>query len=86
MAAQTHVLFAGTFNKRPNVLRPSRFLKRQIEAWRKFQIPDELVEGYGYPKITPEIRRKVFGENAARIWDIDKDKAMQAKSSLLVAI
>ena len=51
----------------------------QIEAFRKFQIPDELVEGYGYPKITPEIRRKVFGENAARIWGIDRDKAMQAK-------
>ncbi len=26
----------------------------QIEAFRNFQIPDELVEGHGYPKITPE--------------------------------
>ena len=24
----------------------------QIEAFRKFQIPDQLVEGHGYPKIT----------------------------------
>ena len=55
----------------------------QIEAFRKFQIPDELVEGYGYPKITPEIRRKVFGENAARIWELDKGKAMQAKADIL---
>ena len=52
----------------------------QIEAFRKFQIPDQLVEGYGYPKLTPEIKRKVFGENAARIWNIDKTKAMQAKA------
>ena len=43
---------------------------------------DELVEGHGYPKITPEIRRKVFGENAARIWGIDKQSAMTAKAEL----
>jgi hypothetical protein len=54
----------------------------QIEAFRKFQIPDELVEGHGYPKITPEIRRKVFGENAARLWNIDKAAAMSAKTTL----
>ena len=42
----------------------------QIDAFRKFQIPDQLVEGYGYPKLTPEIKRKVFGENAARIWNL----------------
>ncbi len=55
----------------------------QIDAFRKFQIPDQLVEGHGYPKITPEIRRKVFGENAARIWNIDKNKAMQAKAEIM---
>jgi len=55
----------------------------QIEAFRKFQIPDQLVEGHGYPKITPEIRRKVFGENAARIWKINKETAMQAKAKIV---
>lgn len=55
----------------------------QIEAFRNFQIPDQLVEGHGYPKITPEIRRKVFGENAARIWNIDKQAAMTAKAEIL---
>jgi predicted TIM-barrel fold metal-dependent hydrolase len=55
----------------------------QIEAFRKFQIPDQLVEGHGYPKITPEIRRKVFGENAARLWNINKQQAMQAKSEIV---
>jgi uncharacterized protein len=42
----------------------------QIEAFRKFQIPDQLVEGYGYPKLTPELKAKVFGLNAARIWNL----------------
>jgi hypothetical protein len=55
----------------------------QIDAFRKFQIPDQLVEGYGYPRITPEIRRKVFGENAARIWGINRDQAMQAKAEIV---
>jgi hypothetical protein len=55
----------------------------QIDAFRKFQIPDQLVEGYGYPKLTPEIKRKVFGENAARIWGINKQKAMQANAEIV---
>ncbi len=51
----------------------------QIDAFRKFQIPDELVAGYGYPKLTDEIKRKVLGENAARIWNIDQKAAMKAQ-------
>jgi hypothetical protein len=54
----------------------------QIDAFRNFQIPDQLVEGYGYPKLTPEIKRKVFGENAARIWGINKQVAMENKARL----
>ena len=42
----------------------------QIEAFRRFRIPDELVEGYGYPQLTDEIKRKILGENAARIWNL----------------
>ena len=42
----------------------------QIDAFRRFQIPDQLVEGHGYPKLTPEIKAKVFGANAARIWNL----------------
>lgn len=42
----------------------------QIEAFRRFQIPDELVEGYGYPRLTPEIKAKVLGQNAARLWGL----------------
>jgi uncharacterized protein len=46
----------------------------QIDAFRRFQIPDQLVETHGYPKLTPEIKAKVFGLNAARIWNL-KDTA-----------
>ena len=42
----------------------------QIEAFRRFQIPDELVEGHGYPQLTDEIKAKILGGNAAKLWGL----------------
>jgi hypothetical protein len=44
----------------------------QIEAFRRFQIPDQLVKGYGYPPLTASVKRKVLGENASRLWGIKR--------------
>jgi predicted TIM-barrel fold metal-dependent hydrolase len=38
----------------------------QIQAFRTFQIADELRDKHGYPKMTPALRAKVFGLNAAK--------------------
>ena len=38
----------------------------QIQAFRSFQIAEPLREMYGYPKMTPELRAKVFGLNALK--------------------
>ncbi len=46
----------------------------QIQAFRTFQISEEFQERYGYPAITPEIRRKVFGLNAAGPYDISAEE------------
>jgi uncharacterized protein len=43
----------------------------QIEAFRRFQITEEYQEKYGYPALTSEIKAKIFGLNAARIFCID---------------
>ena len=43
----------------------------QIQAFRAFQIAPELVERLGYPELTPELKRKVFGLNGARVYGID---------------
>jgi hypothetical protein len=43
----------------------------QIQAFRTFQIADALCEQHGYPKITPELRAKVFGRNALRVYAIE---------------
>jgi predicted TIM-barrel fold metal-dependent hydrolase len=38
----------------------------QIQAFRTFQIAENLREKHGYPVITPALRAKVFGLNAAK--------------------
>jgi predicted TIM-barrel fold metal-dependent hydrolase len=43
----------------------------QIERLRRFQISDDIAEKFGYKKLTPEIKAKIFGLNAARIYKID---------------
>jgi predicted TIM-barrel fold metal-dependent hydrolase len=43
----------------------------QILAFRMFQIPQSMREMYGYPELTAEIKAKIFGLNAARIYGID---------------
>lgn len=44
----------------------------QIQAFRTFQISEEFQERFGYPAITPELRRKVFGLNASVPYGIDE--------------
>ncbi|MGA0611634.1 amidohydrolase family protein [Caldimonas sp. KR1-144] len=43
----------------------------QIQAFRAFQISREFQQRYGYPALTPQIKRKIFGLNAARVYGID---------------
>ena len=45
----------------------------QIQAFRAFQIADELAEKHGYAKLTPALRAKVFGRNALRVYSIPED-------------
>jgi predicted TIM-barrel fold metal-dependent hydrolase len=46
----------------------------QIQAFRTFQIAPELRAMYGYPEITPTLRAKIFGLNAARVYAISADE------------
>ncbi len=45
-----------------------------VAGLRDFQIPEEMQEQYGYPAITDEDRRKMFGENLGRLLGIDMTK------------
>jgi predicted TIM-barrel fold metal-dependent hydrolase len=43
----------------------------QIEAFRRFQIPDQLIEQHRYQPLTREIKEQIFGLNAARLFGVD---------------
>ncbi len=49
-----------------------------IDAFRAFQIPPEYTEKYGYPQLTPSVKEKVLGLNAARVYGIGVERARRA--------
>jgi len=52
---------------------------RQLEGFRDFQIPPEMQEEYGYDPLTPEVKRKIFGENLARLLNIEPRRRVKGK-------
>jgi predicted TIM-barrel fold metal-dependent hydrolase len=57
------------------VIGPPRW---QIEAFQTFTTPEGVAAQRGYQQLTPEVKNKIFGENAARIFGIDIEAARQA--------
>jgi uncharacterized protein len=43
----------------------------QIQAFRTFEISAEYQERFGYPVLTREAKRKIFGLNGARVYGLD---------------
>lgn len=43
----------------------------QLEAFRAFEIPEELQAQHGYPALTRELKAKILGVNAARVYGVD---------------
>ncbi len=52
-----------------------------IDAFRAFQIPAELRDRHGYPELTREIKAKILGRNAARLYGIDLAAARERAQS-----
>ncbi|RJP79432.1 MAG: amidohydrolase [Desulfobacteraceae bacterium] len=46
-------------------------MAQAVRGMRTFQIPEDMQKGYGYPAITDDDRRKIFGGNLARLLGID---------------
>jgi aminoglycoside phosphotransferase (APT) family kinase protein len=40
-------------------------------------MPQDLTDGYGYPQVTQEIKRKILGENLAKLHGIDIEAKKQ---------
>lgn len=56
-----------------------------IDFFRSYRIPDELVEKYGYPQITDEDKRKILGENIARLFNINVEEKMKKLANDVVS-
>ena len=50
----------------------------QIEAFRRFQMPEELQRRFGYKPLTREVKDKILGLNAARIYGVDVKARLKA--------
>src|SRR5207253_1301503 len=42
-----------------------------LELFMDFQMPEDLVEGFGYAELTHDVKGKILGENFARMMGID---------------
>jgi predicted TIM-barrel fold metal-dependent hydrolase len=49
-----------------------------IDAFKRFQISDELCEKFGYQKLTKDDKAHIFGLNAARLYGVDVAAKRQA--------
>ena len=45
-----------------------------IDAFKRFQISDELCDKFGYKKLTKEDKANIFGLNAAKLYGIDANE------------
>ena len=43
----------------------------QIDAFRRFQIPDQLIAQHRYQPLTRQVKERIFGLNAARVFGVD---------------
>jgi predicted TIM-barrel fold metal-dependent hydrolase len=53
---------------------PGVTIKACVDYIRTLEIPEELQQQYGYPKITDEIRAKILGLNLAKLTGIEPVK------------
>lgn len=44
-----------------------------LESFRSFEMPEDLIAGYGLPPLTDELKRGILGENLLRLHGIDPD-------------
>jgi hypothetical protein len=43
----------------------------QIEAFRRFTMPDSLMKRFGYAPLSPDVKAQILGTSAARVYGID---------------
>ena len=54
-------------------------IRAAVMGLREFQIPEDMQKDYGYPEITDEDRRKIFGLNLAGLLGIEPKRRIKEK-------
>ena len=49
-------------------------IRLAVQALREFEMPEELQQKYGYAPVTEGVKRKIFGENLAKLLKIDTNR------------
>lgn len=52
-----------------------------LDAFWNFEIPQDLVEGYGYPQLTEQAKRKILGENLLPLQGMDVEETRRKLSA-----
>lgn len=45
----------------------------QIEAFRRMEMPEDLTKRFGWKPLTDDVKRQIFGLNAARVYGVDPE-------------
>jgi hypothetical protein len=45
----------------------------QIEAFRRLEMPDQLMKHFGWKPLTDDVKRRIFGLNAAHVYRVDPE-------------
>ncbi len=45
----------------------------QIEAFRRLEMPDDFTKRFGWKPLTDDVKRQIFGLNAARVYGVDPE-------------
>jgi uncharacterized protein len=56
--------------------------QEQIRAFRAFEISAEFQERFGYPALTPEVKRRILGLNAAALHGVEPVARRRCEGSL----
>ncbi len=52
----------------------------QIQAFWRFQIPEDMAKKYGYPRLTANDKRRILGINSANLYKLPVDGRISAES------
>ncbi|MGH7355818.1 MAG: amidohydrolase family protein, partial [Candidatus Rokuibacteriota bacterium] len=48
----------------------------QIEAFRRLAMPESLIKTFGYQPLTPDVKTRILGLNAAAVFGVDPNAVL----------